>query len=383
MSTRTTNGARTVRVPLNGGRSYDVLVGAGALAQTRARIDALLGRSVPAFVVHDRGVPVEFCDELRADGGGRVHTFEPCEAHKSLVHLAEILHEMSRARLERTHYVVALGGGITGDITGLAAGVYRRGVPWINCPTTLLAMVDASIGGKTGINLTLEVGGAPVMLKNMVGVFHQPRLVVADVRALNSLPDRELRAGLAECLKHGLLAGPWNDESLFDWTRSNLAAILARDEATLTELVTRNVAVKAGVVAADERESGEGPGGGRMALNLGHTFAHALEAITGLGLSHGEAVGLGLLAAAECSRVMGKADPGLRSELDDLLERAGLPTRVAGLPAADRVIELMLDDKKVDSGSLRLILPVPGRQVEVAARPPLDAVRGAIDSLRA
>jgi len=376
---------RTVSVTLDGGRSYEVLIGAGVLSEVRPRLDALLGRSIRAFVVHDRGVPETFAREVGATSGQTVYPFVPSESHKSLDQVGNILRTLSQSRAERTHPVIALGGGITGDISGFVAGTYRRGVPWANCPTTLLAMVDASVGGKTGVNLTVDGPGGPAMLKNMVGVLHHPRVVVADVRTLKSLPDREVRAGLAECVKHALLAGAWNDESLFEWTRASLPAVLARDEAVLTQLVARNTSIKAGVVAADERESGAGPGGGRMALNLGHTFAHAFEAIPALGLVHGEAVALGLLAAAECSRRLGKSGPDLRRELEEVLGTggAGLPTRANALPSTDRVMELMLDDKKVDAGSLRLILPVPGRRVEVVTKPPLDAVRAAIDSLRA
>ncbi len=375
---------RTVPVALDAGRSYDVFIGAGVLGEVRTRLNALLGRAAPAFIVHDRGVPREHLASLESPPGQTGITYTPSEEHKSLDRAGTILVAMAQARVERSQPLIALGGGITGDVSGFAAGTYRRGIPWANCPTTLLAMVDASVGGKTGVNLVVDAPEGRAMLKNMVGVFHQPRLVVADVRTLRSLPDRELRGGLAECVKHALLAGDHRDLLLLEWIGSNLDRIKDRDEHVLVELVARNIAIKAAVVAGDEFESGHGPGGGRMALNLGHTFAHAFEAIPELGLSHGEAVGLGLLAAATCAHRLGRSGPELRHSLETLLGSGGigLPTRAPSLPPADRVIALMLEDKKVDAGSLRLILPVLGRRVEVFARPPLDAVRAAVDSLR-
>lgn len=374
---------RTIGVTLDGGRSYDVVVGAGVLGGTRGRADAAIGRATPVFVVRDANVPAAHGASLGASAPGAVVTAG--EDRKSLDTVHGILNAMTAAGVERSHALLALGGGITGDVAGFAAGIYRRGIPWVNCPTTLLAMVDASVGGKTGVNLVITEGGSAHLLKNMVGVFHQPRLVVADVRTLASLPDRELRGGLAECVKHGLLAGDWGDAGLLEWTASAMTAVLARDEATLVELVARNVAVKAAVVAADERESGEGPGGGRMALNLGHTFGHALEAIPELRLSHGEAVGLGLLAAATCAELLGLAGPDLRDRLERLLGPSGigLPVRARGLPETGRMIHLMRQDKKVEAGALRLVLPVPGARVRVVVGPPEDAVARAVDSVRA
>jgi len=265
-----------------------------------------------------------------------------------------------RSRLGRWDPIIALGGGIVGDVAGFVAATYRRGVPVIQCPTTLLSMVDASVGGKTGVNL--ETDG--VLRKNMAGSFWQPRAVIADTETLASLEPRVLRAGLGECLKHGLLSGE-TDPKLYDWTIEHLDEIRALDRATLVELVARNVAHKASVVLADEREE-SAHGVGRAALNLGHTFAHVIETIPHLSptnddadspLMHGEAVLLGLVASAAVSVSLGKFDAEKAEALRSRIESLGVCTRLRGLPENAELIERMHSDKKVRGNQLRLILP--------------------------
>lgn len=384
-------GTRTVRVEPGGdaGRGYDVVIGPGAMGDAGSRLRSLRPSARAAFEAYDIAVPDELmvglsrCLEaagLRSTGAG-AHVDED---EKALDTVEFFLGEMTRYAIERGDVLVALGGGILGDVAGLAAALYRRGVDWVNCPTTLLAMVDASVGGKTAVNVRTWNGKVWERRKNMAGVFHQPILVLADTDALKSLPEREFRGGLAECVKHGLLGADWGDPGLLDWTRGKLGAIRSLEAATLVELIARNVAVKAAVVATDEREAGTGPGGGRMALNLGHTFAHALEAVPELELNHGEAVGLGLVAAAACSERLGLAERGVRRDLEEVLgaEGIGLPIHAPALPESGRMMGLMLDDKKVTGGRLRLVLPTSPGRVAVVDDPPADAVAFALDSIR-
>jgi 3-dehydroquinate synthetase len=302
-----------VRVEL-GARGYDVVAGVGILDRLGALVikSGAGRRGGRAMLISDEGLPrttvaAAMRSLAQADLDVSHLRLPATEADKSLATAHKIVLEMARARMDRSEPLITLGGGIIGDLAGFAAAIYRRGVPVVQCPTTLLSMVDASVGGKTGVNLA--VGEGPGSLKkNMVGAFHQPRLVAADVDTLTSLADRPFRAGLAECIKHGMIAGDWGDPGLLDWTIQAIPAALARDSATLTELVMRNVAVKAAVVGRDERE--EAPQGGRALLNLGHTFAHAIETLPSLSpdgdlnkapLQHGEAVALGLVAAARCA----------------------------------------------------------------------------------
>lgn len=361
-----------------GQRSYAVHVGAGLLGD----VGALAGRVCPtssrrACLVCDASLPSALLAEALASLG-RSHwtvttvTIKANEGHKTLDGLSGILTALAGSRHERGDPVIALGGGIVGDMAGFAGAIYRRGVPVIQCPTTLLAMVDASVGGKTGVNLeTHDATGRASLKKNMIGAFHQPVAVVADVQSLNSLPDRILRSGLAECIKHGMLSADWGDEKLLDFTQANMDAIVGRDLEILTELIARNVAVKAAVVAADERESAAGP---RATLNLGHTFAHAIETLPGVspaglpadaGLQHGEAVAMGLAASARLSAAMSSLDGASAEALIAMIERAGLPTRAVGLPSADEILERMRHDKKALGGVIRVVLPVHGRRANV------------------
>ncbi len=263
----------------------------------------------------------------------------PGERTKSIAGAARVYARMAQAGMDRTCAVVSLGGGVVGDLGGFVAGTYMRGVRFFQAPTTLLAQVDASVGGKAAVNAAA---------RNLVGVFWQPQAVVADVATLRTLPARELRAGLAECVKHGAV----RDAELLEWTDRELAALLRRRADRLSELVARNVAVKAEVVRQDEREEG----GVREVLNFGHTVAHALEAATGYRLYlHGEAVAVGLVAEAELGQRLGVTDPAVPGLLRSLLERAGLPTRLPAVPAQS-LVEFMRLDKKTRAGRLRFSL---------------------------
>lgn len=314
------------------------------------------------------------------------------ESAKSLDAAREALVEMARHKLDRTGIVIALGGGLVGDVAGFCAAVYRRGVRFIQCPTTLLSMVDASVGGKTGVNLDIGEEDSPDIQKNFVGVFHQPRLVLADTLTLASLPERDLRAGLAECIKHAMIAASvpgvtWPDA--FMWTQQRIAGVLARDSAALTELIARNVELKARVVEGDERE--ERPDGGRALLNLGHTFAHAIEPILHLRpdapdasspLTHGEAVSLGLVAAANASLSLGKCSAEYADRVRSAVQAAGLPDRITNLPPTTTLIECMGHDKKVMSNRLRIIIPHDQGIASIITDPSRDSLEAGWDSIR-
>ncbi|MCE7972918.1 MAG: 3-dehydroquinate synthase [Leptolyngbya sp. PLA1] len=366
-----------VRFPLGPARSYEVVVGDGVLAELGSRLSALAG-AARCLLVADSGVPQGEVERaaasLRAAGCEPVtRVIHGGEAHKTWDAAGSLLSDMAALGLERRHPVVALGGGVVGDISGFVASAYRRGVPFVQCPTTLLAMVDASVGGKSGVNLPGPPGAGT--LKNMAGAFYQPVLVLVDTSVLGSLPLRHLRAGLTECIKHAMLCDsvPRRDPGLLESTRSALRAWkgVRPAGAPLAELVARNVALKASVVAQDERE--ELSGGGRALLNLGHTFGHALETAPGSTLLHGEAVGLGLIAAATTASALGLVGAECERLTRELVEHAGLPLEVHGLAPAD-VRARMAHDKKVESGRLRLVLPTGPGRATVVEGPSEDAV---------
>ena len=384
---------RPVRVEL-GERSYVVAVGSGLLEFAGMLIRERLGaRPRRAFVVADQGVSVP--DRQRLIAGlasvsldAATHELQATEHRKTLATIQSLCEAMTKARIERSDVVVALGGGIVGDVAGFAAASYRRGVSIVQCPTTLLSMVDASVGGKTGVNL--ELGGT--LKKNMVGAFHQPIGVLADLGTLATLDDRTFRAGLAECVKHAMLSADFGDADLLRWMQSAANAISAREPGTLCELIARNVAIKARVVAGDEREEAEGTTG-RALLNLGHTFGHAIEALPGARgvfadgselpgeIHHGEAVALGLRAACTLGEPLG-LDRGYTNSVRDLLDRLSLPRSSVGLPSTDAIIARMADDKKSIAGVLRLIVPVAPGRCEVRTDVPAAAVPLAIESIR-
>jgi 3-dehydroquinate synthetase len=349
-----------------GGASYDAVVGPGLLASLGARTRAALGErgalAARAFLAFDDKLPDETVNAAAESltGAGFTVTrraIAASEQSKTIDAWGQGLIALAAAGHDRSDPVVALGGGVIGDIAGFVAASYRRGVPVVQCPTTLLSMVDASVGGKTGVNL--RVGEH--LAKNLVGAFHQPALVVADTGTLRSLPRRELRAGLAECLKHAILgAAPG-----FGATISAAPRVLALDSEAITELVASNVAFKASIVGKDPHERAPDQEGGRALLNLGHTFAHAIETLPGVGappehpgpLLHGEAVALGLIAATATGASLGLAPPAAVDRVRAAVAACGLPARVRGLPADSELISRMQRDKKTLAGRLRVVVP--------------------------
>jgi 3-dehydroquinate synthase len=323
-----------------GERSYPILVGTGLLRQR-----TLLEQHVPGhdvLLVSNTVVAPLYAERLTEALAGRrlVSAILPDgEAHKTLSNVARILDVLVANRFGRDSTVVALGGGVVGDIAGFAAACYQRGIAYVQAPTTLLAQVDSAVGGKTGVN---HPGG-----KNLIGAFHQPVAVLTDTSTLDTLPPRELRAGLAEVIKYGLI----RDAGFYEWLHVNLNRLLARDPQALAYAIHRSCEIKAEMVGRDEHELGE-----RALLNLGHTFGHAMESATGYGRwLHGEAVGAGLLMAAALSRECGTIRPEEVERLRGLLERAGLPTGARDV-RADALLEHMKIDKKVKAGRVRLVL---------------------------
>ncbi len=289
-------------------------------------------------------------------------TVPPGEASKSLAAWSGLVDALLARKVDRHTTIVALGGGVIGDLAGFAAAATLRGLPFIQIPTTLLAQVDSSVGGKTGINAAQG--------KNLIGAFHQPRLVIADIGVLATLPQRELRAGYAEIAKAGLIA----DAGFYEWCESNAAAMLEGDAALLAQAVERAVAFKAGVVGDDERE--EKPNDGRALLNLGHTFAHALEAETGYGngLLHGEAVATGLVLATELSAKLGLCPQEDTGRIAAHLSDVGLPVRINALPA-EHLLAHMKQDKKMRGGTLTFVLTRGIGQAFTSRDVPENAVR--------
>ncbi|MBI4756907.1 MAG: 3-dehydroquinate synthase [Betaproteobacteria bacterium] len=359
---------RSLSVDL-GDRSYPIHIGPGLLGRPEL-ITARLPAPRVAVVSNEVVAPL-YLERLRrglaAAGVAVTEIVLPNgEATKSWETLNHIYDTLLAARCERSTTLVALGGGVVGDLTGFAAATYQRGVPFIQVPTTLLAQVDSSVGGKTGINHPRG--------KNMIGAFHQPLAVVADTNTLDTLPDRELSAGLAEVIKYGLI----RDLPFLEWLETNLERLLARDGEALAHAIERSCADKAGIVAADERE-----GGIRALLNLGHTFGHAIEAGMGYGAwLHGEAVAAGTVMAAELSRRLGWLAPGDVERVRALLARARLP--VAGPDMApEQYLDLMGHDKKVSGGKLRLVLLERLGHACIAAAPPRDDILAAIAAIAA
>ena len=271
---------------------------------------------------------------------GAALTFPPGEASKTREQWARLTDALLMDGFGRDSGIIALGGGVAGDLAGFVAATYMRGLPYLQVPTSLLAMLDASVGGKTGVD-TPEG-------KNLIGAFHPPAAVVADPRVLATLPERDYRAGMAEAVKHGLVADP----EYFAWMEHQADGLLRRDETALTHLIRRSVEIKAEVVSGDEREAGR-----RAILNAGHTVAHALERATGYAIPHGEAVALGLVAECALAETLGVAAPGLGARVGPLLGRLGLPVRLAEGVDIDRIIAAMASDKKNRAARLRFALP--------------------------
>ncbi len=332
---------QTVRVAL-AERAYPIHIGAGLLERVDLLVP-LLPQPRVALVTNHTVAPLyldRVARSLEAAGIASVRIVVPDgEAHKDWPTLTMVFDALLEHRCDRKTAIVALGGGVIGDLAGFAAATYQRGVPFVQVPTTLLAQVDSSVGGKTAINHPLG--------KNMIGAFHQPLAVLADTDTLATLPPAELRAGLAEVIKHGAI----RDVAFFEWLEANLDALLRLDRGALAYAVKRSVEIKAAVVAADERETGV-----RALLNFGHTFGHAIEAGLGFGAwLHGEAVGAGMVMAADLSVRLGLLERAAADRLRRLLARTGLP--VAG-PALgpDRYVDLMAVDKKAEAGRVRFIL---------------------------
>ncbi|MET0180403.1 MAG: 3-dehydroquinate synthase [Novosphingobium sp.] len=337
-----------IRVETAGG-GYDVRIAAGLLADAASHCAPLL-RGREAVIVTDANVAAAWRGPVDASfAAARIptHWYElpPGEASKSWAALGALLGWLLARGVERGDAVLALGGGMIGDLTGFAAAVLKRGCRFIQLPTTLLAQVDSSVGGKTAVNLSAG--------KNLVGAFHQPALVLADPLALDTLPPRELRAGYAEVVKYGILG----DAAFFAWCEANAAALLAGDPAARAHAVATSVAAKARIVAEDERETRDV----RALLNLGHTFGHALEAETGFSdrLLHGEGVALGMVLAARYSARAGLLAAADAERIAGHLAAAGLPHRLAALHLQTNgrgLVEHMLHDKKMDAGTLPFIL---------------------------
>ena len=336
------NMERTLEVGL-GERSYPIHIGAGVLDDAALYAAHVKGRRV-AVVTNAVVRPLYFARVEQALARAGAVSAVPVlvqdgEQAKGWAELDRVIDALLAERLGRDALVLALGGGVVGDLAGFAAAVYQRGVPFIQVPTTLLAQVDSSVGGKTAIN---HARG-----KNMVGAFHQPVAVIADVGTLSSLPERELRAGIAEVIKHAFIL----DTAFIEWLEGHIERLLARDHAALEHAVRRSCELKAGVVAADERESGV-----RAILNFGHTFGHAIEAGQGYGAwLHGEAVATGMVMAAELSALAGLISAADAARVRALVSRAGLPVKGPAMPA-ERYLELMQVDKKAAGGRVRFVV---------------------------
>jgi 3-dehydroquinate synthase len=367
--------SRCVRVDL-GDRSYDILIGPGLIARAGAEIAARRPK-VRCAVITDSNVAAVHLDALvasleKAGIEARPLVLEPGEKTKCFDELIRVCDHILGARLERGDVVLALGGGVIGDLAGFAAGIVRRGMRFVQVPTSLLAQVDSSVGGKTGINSPHG--------KNLIGVFHQPDLVLADTDVLDSLPLREFRAGYAEMAKYGLIDRP----EFFAWLETNWREVFSGGEARIHAIAT-SCQAKADVVAADERESGA-----RALLNLGHTFGHALEAATGYDgrrLVHGEGVAIGMVLAHQFSARMNLASPDDAHRVEAHLKQVGLPTRLSdiegGLPGTDILMTHIAQDKKVRRGALTFILTRGVGQSFIADNVPQDEVFRFLEDKRA
>jgi len=346
-------------------RSYPVHIGSGLIAEA----GALIAARVPqprVVVITNPVVAALWLAPLRTALAGAGVSAETIvipdgEAHKSWASAHDVLTRLLELRAERSTSLIALGGGVVGDITGFAAAIYQRGIPFVQIPTTLLAQVDSSVGGKTGVNHSLG--------KNMIGAFYQPRAVLIDTDCLATLPERELAAGLAEVIKYGAI----RDSAFFAWLEANIERLRARDAAALAEAIATSCRIKAQIVGADEREAGE-----RALLNFGHTFGHAIEAGVGYGeWLHGEAVGAGMAMAAALSSRLGLLPEIDAERVRALVHRAGLPVEPPAL-TPERYIALMGHDKKVVGGAIRFVLLRALGEAFVTADVPLAELRAVL-----
>jgi 3-dehydroquinate synthase len=323
--------------------SYRVLIGAG-LRHAFARHVAEVARAHRYAVVSDSNVAPHYADALVQSleplGGTTLHVVPAGETHKTREQWARLTDELLDAGCGRDTTTIALGGGVVGDLAGFVAATFMRGVPVVQCPTSLLAMIDASIGGKTGVDTPAG--------KNLVGAFHPPAVVLADVDTLRTLPDSHRRAGLAEAIKHGVVA----DAGYFERIGADLPSLLAGDPAATLDLVTRSVEIKSEVVTSDTHEHGR-----RKILNFGHTLGHAVEQVSGFALLHGEAIAIGMVLEATLAERMGVAGRGTSSAIERVLTRAGLPTRVPASLADDEILRATKLDKKARAGAVEYALP--------------------------
>jgi 3-dehydroquinate synthase len=323
-----------------GDRSYPIYIGSGLLSVPGLLLEHLPGG--PLLLISNTTVAPLYAERVRQALGERrvaMLTLPDGEQHKTFATLSRIFDALVAERIPRDGAILALGGGVVGDMAGFAAACWQRGIAYAQLPTTLLAQVDSSVGGKTAVN---HPGG-----KNLIGAFHQPAVVIADTDTLQTLPPRELRAGLAGVVKYGLIA----DVAFFEWLELNLDALLACEPGVLARAIRRSCELKARLVSLDEREQGP-----RALLNLGHTFGHAIETAAGYGeWLHGEAIAAGTMLAAEMSQRLGWLDTAAVARIRQWFERAGLPTTPPRL-GIERTLELMRMDKKVLRGQLRLVL---------------------------
>ncbi len=362
---------QTVHVPL-GDRAYDVRIGQGLLARSGAEIAPILTRKHVAIVTEERVADAQlgaFLAGLEAEGiTSSVLTLPPGEATKGWENLSRTVEWLLEQRVERRDVVVALGGGVIGDLVGFAAAILRRGVRYVQAPTSLLAQVDSSVGGKTAINSPHG--------KNLIGAFHQPALVLADIDALDTLTRRDFLAGYGEVVKYGLLG----NADFFEWLEANGQGLIEGDPALRAEAVRVSVQMKADIVVRDETEQGD-----RALLNLGHTFCHALEAATGYSdrLLHGEGVAIGCALAFETSARLGLCAQEDPSRVRALLSDSGMKTDLADIPGdlpdADALLDLMGQDKKVVDGTLRFIMARGIGDAFVTSDVPRDVVRGVLE----
>lgn len=331
---------KTITVSL-GERSYPIYIGEGALSELKERL-AEAGVSKIGAMVTDSNVAPLYADRVTNLLGtnARVCVLPAGEEHKRLERIEWLCGCFLESGLDRSSTILALGGGVVGDVAGFAAASFMRGIRFVQVPTTIVAQVDSSVGGKTGVNHALG--------KNSIGAFHQPSAVMIDVALLNTLPDREVRAGLAEVIKHGVIA----DADLFAYMESNAPAILAKEPSAIEWPVLRSCEIKAAVVSADEREQGL-----RANLNYGHTFGHAFESVTEYTrFLHGEAVGLGMHAAGILAELLGMTDAAFTARQRACIEMYGLPVSWPELPI-DETVAAMRHDKKARAGTLRFVLP--------------------------
>jgi 3-dehydroquinate synthase len=360
--------AQVVPVRLQG-QSYDVTIRPGILAEV-GRLLRPLTKAKKVVLVYDENLPEAHRGRLVASLRGDFEQAIECkvapgEEHKTVATVDRLYGMILRHGIDRGTPVIALGGGVVGDTAGFVAATILRGVPFVQVPTTLLAMVDASVGGKTGVNHAVG--------KNLIGAFHQPIAVFADPQTLRTLPPRELRGGLAECIKHDVI----RDADGFGRLEREITRAAALDMDYLTRLIAHNVAIKARVVEADPFEKGE-----RAHLNFGHTFGHAIENVSHYEYSHGESVALGMAAASQLAVDLGMLDETSRRRIVAVVERAGLPARGMKLDVG-AVVDAMAYDKKAKSGRLRFVLPDRIGHVVVRDDVPVEAVRRAVEAIRA